>query len=65
MMHSLLVLLGLIVLALTTAGQENHAETLREFSYIVARLLRSAGESNFAACCTPMTCGSGSLRATS
>jgi len=28
-MHSLPVLLGLIVLALTTAGQENHAETLR------------------------------------
>ena len=29
MMHSLPVLLGLIVLALTTAGQENHAEPLR------------------------------------
>jgi hypothetical protein len=29
MMHSLVVLLGLIVLALTTAGQENHVETLR------------------------------------
>jgi len=28
MMHSLPVLLGLMVLALTTAGQENHAETL-------------------------------------
>jgi hypothetical protein len=29
MMHSLPVLLGLLVLALTTAGQENHAEPLR------------------------------------
>ena len=28
MMHSLPVLLGLIVLALTTAGQENHADAL-------------------------------------
>ena len=64
MIQGLQMLCGVVLLAVITVGQIWGDEAI-DIRLQSGTPLESAGATNCAACCAPMTCTSGSLHATS